>query len=195
MKREEKRKEWQDRKERKKMAHLQRELQAASRVESGNVSRLDVRADHVPQDDDDDTDGVTVRRDGRGINDFEKVEALSPVVVSPRKAKHPTRAGLGRILTHFAGGKRVLSSDKLAVTERPSEDDRGGILSRLPFSPSMPSFPTESGFLVGDLAFSGIKTPFLGDAESEDIYALSPDKPKKDREPSNDDYENGWMFP
>jgi len=195
MKREERRKELQDRKERKKIAHLQRELQqAASRGESGNVSRLDVR-DHV-QDAEDKEESVTAQiiDDDARQNDFDKIDPLSPVT-SPRKAKHSTRGGFGRILTHFAGGKRVLSSDKLAVTERPSEDDHG-TAPRLTFSPSMPSFPTESGFL-GD--FSHIKMTFLGE-ESEDIYALSPDKPKKDREASNDNDDNddndtGWMFP
>ena len=194
MKREERRKELQDRKERKKIAHLQRELQqAASRGESGNVSRLDVR-DHIHESADKEEERVL--HDGaRGAerHDFDKMETLSPVT-SPRKAKHSTRGGLGRILTHFAGGKRVLSSDKLAATERPSEDDHGN-LPRLSFSPSMPSFPTESGYL-GDL--SRIKMTFLGE-EGEDIYALSPDKRKKDREASNenddDDEDTGWMFP
>jgi len=144
LRREERRKALQERKERKTIVHLQRELH---RVESGGgMSRLEIS----DQDDDDNNTRHEALKDASS-NDGKDSGPLSPLWSSPRKSgrNHSRGGGLGRILTHFAGGKRVLSSDKLSVTEKQQDEDQEAF-PRLPLSPSMPSFPTISSFVASD---------------------------------------------
>lgn len=154
LQREERHKQRQERKERKKIIHLQRELEAANLVGAGSNSRIELRQDRVDDDEAPEATNKTVGM-ARGEN-----EAFSPAV-SPKKKRESSRGGLGRILTHFAGGKKALSSDKLALTDK-APDGSNDSLSKLPMSPSMPTFPTEVDF-ASDV--SKLKIPYGDDDE------------------------------
>lgn len=134
--REQRREARQTRKERKRILHLQRELDASNRSDVGSPPRLSA--------DDQQRNGE------RHDSVREKSRIMSPVKVedystspSPKKGNRQSSrgtAGLGRILTHFAGGKRALSTDKLLLHDKAHENF--DVVPFLHTSPSMPAFPS-----------------------------------------------------
>ncbi len=134
------------RKERKRIMHLQRELEASDRSETVSPSRI-MLEDQLRKDER--HDSARDNGSGKGSN---KVEEYSPLTTPNKGSRQSARgaAGLGRILTHFAGGKRALSTDKLLLHDKSQEINDG--TPCLQPSPSMPIFPSSdvisNGFVI-----------------------------------------------
>jgi hypothetical protein len=128
--REERREARQEMKERKKIIQLQRELEAANRSKTGSSSRLDL------EDRRDKDDRQNINKDKTP----KLSEGYSPIPSPKKSSRHKSSrgAGIGRILNHFAGGKRALSSGKLLILDEATEENQ----PRLQPSPSMPAFPS-----------------------------------------------------
>lgn len=132
--REERREARMAKKERNRILHLQRELEASNRNETGSPSRI-VLEDQLRKDDESDIEKSPNKSPT-------KLEEYSPQPTPKKAGRQSTRgaAGLGRILTHFSGGKRALSTDKLLLHDKLHENT-DNLLALHP-SPSTPAFPS-----------------------------------------------------